>query len=115
MIVIVDKDGQVTAIAHDSDLPLLESVLGPIEARQRGGHVIPAAPVKRWAFRLLRKPGIPSIAAWTRRWRGQWVVDLTVSGGSVLGPFATRLMAIEAEESWLAEKLAAIRPAAPPW
>jgi hypothetical protein len=105
MIVLVDRDGQVTVIAHDSDMPVLERAFGSIETTSRGGHVLPAAPVKQWAFLLLRKMASKRLAAWTRRWRGQWVADLTISNGPVLGPFSNRLEAVTAEETWLADKL----------
>jgi hypothetical protein len=107
MIVLITTDGKVKVVAHDSDLPVLAQAVGPVATQRRGGHVVPAAPLRRWAFKLLRRLASRAAAAWTRTWRGQWLADLTVSGGPVLGPFATRLEAIAAEEDWLASRLAA--------
>lgn len=105
MIIHIAPDGNVTVVAHDSDLPMAEQAIGAVQAQQRGGHVVPAAPVKRWAFRQLRKLASKRIAAWTRTWRGPWLADLSVSGGPVLGPFASRIDAVTAEEDWLAKML----------
>jgi hypothetical protein len=37
---------------------------------------------------------------------GCWTADLTVSGGPLLGPFALRSAALEAERAWLETRLA---------
>ncbi|WP_201750293.1 hypothetical protein [Tautonia marina] len=36
---------------------------------------------------------------------GRWFADLSLVGGPVLGPFATRSAALAAEEAWLARVL----------
>lgn len=104
MIVIVRPDGEVQIVAHESDASFLAQ-LGEVKSWQRGGHIVPVAAWKRAAFRLVRRLFIsmPRVVAWTRTWRGDWVVDLTRSGGPVLGRFATRAAAIAAEEAWLGQ------------
>ena len=100
--------GQVTVIAHALRDSKMITALGHQEAGdvRRGGHVRPASLVLRVGFVLLR--GLlgeqTAIAAWTRTWQCRWIADVRVSGGSVLGPFETRMEAIQAEESWLSEQ-----------
>ena len=105
MVIIVHPDGRVTVVAHaDLDADRL-SALGEVEVVRRGGYVVPAHPLRRAAFRLVRRFGrSPRVVAWTRTWRGPWLVDLAPSGGPVLGPFPTRAEAVIAEEEWLAEQ-----------
>lgn len=105
MIIIIESDGTVTAVAHDTELTTLNEALGPIESCKRGGHVVPAARVKRMLFTLFRKTKIARAANWTRSWAGPWIVDLTVSDGPILGPFAKRVEAIAAEETWLSDRI----------
>lgn len=102
MIVIVRPDGEVEIIAHEKDASFV-SELGEATSWQRGGHVVPAAVWKRATFRLVRKffSRLPRLVAWTRSWKGDWLVDLTRSSGPILGPFAHRSAAIAAEEEWL--------------
>ena len=100
MIVIVRPDGSVTAIAHATTDGRRLASLGDVRRVRRGGHVVPAAWWRRAAFRLIRRTFAESspVAEWTRRWPGEWLTDLRVSGGPVLGPFETRAEAIRAEE-----------------
>jgi hypothetical protein len=99
--ITVDSDGQVRAIWSD-DLAWLR-VEGDCRKR-RASHVVPSVFLLRLAFRVLR--GLLGdqgrCAAWTRRWRCSWLVDLRPSGGGWMpGTFADRDEAIEAELAWL--------------
>ncbi len=107
MIILVRPDGSVTAIAHATTDAERLAALGEMQQVQRGGHVLPAAWPRRWAFRVIRRIFAESspVAAWTRRWPGAWLTDLRVSGGAVLGPFATRAEAIRVEEEQMLEVL----------
>jgi hypothetical protein len=72
---------------------------------RRASHVWPAGIMRRLAFRVLRvafgERGV--VAGWTRRWRGEWVVQ--VIGGERLGPFLSRDEAIAAEIAYLNERI----------
>ena len=107
MKVVIRPDGEVIIVAHAGlDRERLRG-LGRVYSVRRGGHVVPAARWKRWAFRLIRRTFAENsaVAYWTRRWRGPWLVDLAPSGGPVLGPFASRREAIAAEEAWLLRRI----------
>jgi hypothetical protein len=41
---------------------------------------------------------------------GQWTSDLSPMGGPVLGPFALRSQALDAERAWLERRLAQLAP-----
>lgn len=71
--------------------------------RERASHVLPVHLVPRLTFCALRKLFGESgrIAAWTRRWKCPWFVDLAPSGGPTLGPFPVRSEAIAAEIDWI--------------
>lgn len=77
------------------------STLGRATTR-RASVVEPVALWRRVAFRLLRWAfgDRGRVAAWTRRWRGQWRVQ--VLDGPSLGTHDTREQAIRAEEAWFA-------------
>ena len=107
MVIIVFPSGQVAAAAHAGRDAGLLAALGPVGTVRRGGHVLPAHPVRRALFRLIRRifRRLPGIVGWTRRWRGPWIADLSPSGGPVLGPFAGREEAVRAEEEHLAALL----------
>lgn len=78
MNLFIRPDGTVQAI-YDEALDL--GVLGAVSIR-RASHVEPAA----------NGPG--------------WTADLSPVGGPVLGPFAKRSAALDAEIAWLSEHLA---------
>ena len=75
--------------------------------RRRASQVHPVNRIKRAAFYTLR--GLfgerGRVSDWTRSWVGNWEVDLAVSGGPKLGPFAVRSEAIRAEEQWLEDNV----------
>lgn len=78
MNLFIRPDGTIQAI-YDEALDL--STIGAVTIR-RASHVEPAA----------NGPG--------------WTADLTPVGGPVLGPFARRSEALDAEIAWLGEHLA---------
>lgn len=95
----------VQAVVHpEFDAPLL-AALGQVAATRQGGHVLPAAWLKRILFRLVRWLGTRGtrLRAWTRTWRGPWLVDLAPVGGPVLEPFAERNAALQAEAAYLTQ------------
>lgn len=100
MIVVV-SDGSVSIIAnHDTQASAVQSLsaaLGSVQRVRRGGHVVPADRIRRSVFRLLRRllGSGGRVAAWTRTWPGPWLVKM--ASGDVLGPFADRDVAVEAE------------------
>ena len=74
MEVVVENSGAVRFV-YSETLDLRP--LGPVHIR-RGSHVEPTCD-------------------------GKWTADLSPVGGPMLGPYATRSEAIEAELTWLAE------------
>src|ERR1700676_402677 len=70
----IEEDGNAVFLATDSADIFLE--MGTVITR-RASHVLPSAFWKRQVFRVLRTftPDIGRIAAWTRTWKGPWLVD----------------------------------------
>jgi len=100
---VFNSDGSMRFLAHD-ELTCLEQ--SGSTAKRRASHVEPKRLVLRVAFHMLRRMFGESgtVAAFTRVWPCEWVVDLRPSNGPRLdGPFADRATAIEAEERWLSE------------
>ena len=99
-VISVSPAGVVTFVKDDAFTGL--AMRGHTTVR-RASHVVPAHPVKRLLFRILRRSvgDTNPLAEWSRRWRGDWQVDLSPSGGPLLGPFPNRRQAIEREIAWL--------------
>jgi hypothetical protein len=98
--ITISQDGTISYL----DLPMLSSLESAgLAVKRRASQVHPVGRVKRSAFYLLR--GLfgerGRVSDWTRNWSGKWEVDLAISGGPKLGPFAVRAEAIRAEEQWL--------------
>ena len=102
MNVTITTVGQIRFLAAPELQPLCD--LGHVTTR-RASHVIPQNWLLRLAFRILRTcvPDDSRCAAWTRRWPCQWLADLRISAGPVLGPFGIRQQAIAAEIDWLTQ------------
>lgn len=101
----IKRDGTLAVIVHGpEDAP---PVHGDIDRLARGGHVWPLHPLKRAAFRWLRhKFGDKGrVAAWTRTWRGPWVVVLPGGHVRLPGEFTTHGDAVKAEVQWLLQVL----------
>lgn len=99
MEIFVRPDGSVKHISVDA---FSTSFLGTT-TRRRASHVEPVTPWLRVIFHLIRAvvPDTGWIAAWTRRWPCQWRANLYLSGGPILGPFASRFDALAAEITWI--------------
>lgn len=100
MNVTVLPDGQLRFVATTESLCL--HALGSTTTN-RASRVVPRNVLLRILFRVLRGcvRDDSRCAGWTRNWRCQWLADLRISGGPVLGPFAIRQEAIGAELDWL--------------
>ena len=81
--VTIEESGNAVFLATDSADIFLE--MGTILTR-RASHVLPSKFWKRQAFRILRTltPDTGRVAAWTRTWKGPWLVDTKPVGGVVL-------------------------------
>jgi hypothetical protein len=99
-VISVSAAGVVTFVKDDTFAGL--EMRGDATVR-RASHVMPVNPIKRILFRILRRSVRDTcpLAEWSRRWRGDWQVDLSPSGGPPLGPFASRRQAIDQEVEWL--------------
>ena len=99
--VTIDEDGNNVFLKTDATDCFLEQ--GEVITR-RASHVLPVAFWKRQAFRLLRTlvPDTSRLAAWSRTWRGPWLVDTAPTAGVILqGRWANRQDAIDAEVEFL--------------
>ena len=78
----IDENGDQIFLKTDTADIFLE--LGEVITR-RASHVFPVNFWKRQAFRVLRILGDTGrIAAWSRTWRGPWLVDTSPVGGPIL-------------------------------
>lgn len=71
--------------------------------RHRASHIEPEQPLKRAAFRLIRRLGSDTglAAAWTRTWRGPWRVRLAATNEIVAHDINERSEAIRKEQTVL--------------
>jgi len=99
-VISVDPMGTMTFLNDPAFASLVSKGKATIT---RASHVEPLPRGRRKLFQALRwlfgETG--KVAQWTREWRGPWQVDLAPSRGPILGPFADRQKAIEAEITWL--------------
>ena len=100
MIIHVTPAGDLRFVTSPEARPLVR--LGPATTR-RASRIVPQNVLLRLLFRLLRScvSDDSRCAQWTRRWPCQWLADMALTGGPVLGPFPTRPQAIAAEVDWL--------------
>lgn len=103
--VIIELDGTVRFIMADDLAGLLTEGNAQVT---RASNVMPVNPLKRMAFRMIRKlvADDSRLACWTRTWRGRWIADMKLSGGPVLRGvdgkgFALRADALVAEVEWI--------------
>lgn len=70
----VAQDGTVSAIAGETAQDIATALGDPVKTR--ASHVLPANPIKRAAFRVIRffSGETGHIAQWCRNWRGPWLV-----------------------------------------
>lgn len=102
---VIDESGVVRFLSHESNAAtdMLRRELGGTSVR--ASHIVPLD--QRWlrVFRLLRLFGDRGLlAALSRRLPCDWVVDLSPSGGGVMGPFSRRTDAIAAEQAALVDR-----------
>lgn len=101
----IKRDGTLSVIMHaPEEAP---PVHGDVMALARGGYVWPHPCLKRLAFRFLRRcfGNRGKVAAWTRTWRGPWIVIRADNGQRLPGTFATHGDAVQAEINWLLQIL----------
>ena len=99
--ITIDENGDQIFLKTDATDCFLEC--GEV-VTHRASHVFPVAFWKRQAFRLLRAlvPDHSRLAAWSRMWRGPWLVDTAPTAGVVLqGRWMNRQDAIDAEIAFL--------------
>lgn len=94
---IIHPDGRVEAVADDIARSIAAE-LGNMTTR-RASHVLPAHPIKRAAFRLLRSVFSEQgkVAAWCRNWRGPWQVRFASDPGTVVYSHKSRRVCIDWE------------------
>jgi len=100
-------DGTATAVYHPTAVPdAITQGIGSVVADARGGYCLPASPLKRAAFVVLRAlfGGKGRIAAWTREWRGNWIVKVAATGQVLPGRFHSHAEAVKAEVAWLLQE-----------
>lgn len=70
----IAPDGTVSAIADETAQDIATALGDPVKTR--ASHVLPANPIKRAAFRVIRffAGDTGHIAQWCRNWRGPWLV-----------------------------------------
>lgn len=105
----ISPSGSTTLVYHpdtqQAEAAAFSAALGTVKAEQRGAYVLPLPRGKRRVFQVLRRVfgGAGWIAAWTRRWRGPWVVVLPGAHVRLPGEFATHAEAVQAEVAWILE------------
>lgn len=101
----IAPDGTVRAVAC-SELEAITREIGTVQTR-RASHVLPAHPVKRAAFRLIRlavgERG--RVAEWCRQWRGPWQVRFADSPQVVRFTHASRAHCIRWEIQQLEDRM----------
>lgn len=99
----ISPDGTIRAVACN-DLASIAAEIGTVETR-RASHVLPAHPVKRAMFRMIRlavgERG--RVAEWCRGWSGAWQVRFADSPRVVRFTHASRAECIH----WEVEQLEA--------
>jgi hypothetical protein len=100
----VQDDGTLRMVYHPNDeraravIKLLGEVLNDV----RAGYVWPENRALRAVFRLLRWVfgGKGRVAAWTRAWRGRWIVVDARTKRRIGGAYPTHDLAVEGEVRW---------------
>lgn len=97
--IVIDECGRVQFLKHEAQAQL---IVGGSSTTCRASRIHPRRFSLRVAFYALRLFGdVGPLAAWTRAWRCDWMVDLALSGGPVSGPYRSRAEAIEFEEEYV--------------
>lgn len=98
--VFIEADGTLRGV-HS----WLTDDLMSFRSQKRASHVEPSSRVLRWLFYWIRKrvQDGSALAEFTRRWPCHW--QARIFDGPVLGPFHSRLDAINAEIAYLNLKM----------
>lgn len=97
---MISEAGEISYLSA----PALDDAFGDSnQSKRRASHVEPVSPALRLAFHCLRSAFGESgrVSNWTRHWSCKWRVNLSPSNGPTFGRFASRSIAIAAEERWL--------------
>lgn len=105
--IVIGTDGISKTILNEEATKFVEA----IQRRQqsavckvyRASHIEPVDPILRGVFHLTRKlfGDKGRVSAWTRRWSILWRVNMSPSGGGIIGIYRDRSKAIDAELAWL--------------
>jgi hypothetical protein len=71
---IIGEAGGIQAVANETAEAIAAKLGDPVKTR--ASHVLPANPIKRAAFRVIRffSGDNGRVAQWCRNWRGPWLV-----------------------------------------
>jgi hypothetical protein len=100
----INENGNIFGFYEDiKDLLPKEEREQAKKNRKRVSFILPANPIKRFFFKLVRSvcDDESPLADWTRNWKGDWIV---VIDGKIKGKFKDREKAIEFEKAYLWKK-----------
>ena len=99
---MIGNDGQIRFLTHDATSPILKG-----GRTRRASWIVPKRISLRIAFYLIRFlfGDNGRMAAFTRGWSCNWMVDLRVSRGPVVTGFSCRKAAVEFEERFVLGRL----------
>ena len=108
-VIKISPSGETVVIYHPNDEHATDfsTGLGAVTEDARGGRVLPRQALRRLAFQTLRRifGGRGRVAAWTRHWRGPWIVQRADTGETLPGIYESHEAAVEAEVAWLMEEV----------
>ena len=102
----ITKGGLVVLAFHPSQARQADAILkdfGQQTADERGGHVLPASPLKRAAFKALRRvfKSQGRVSDWTRNWEGPWIIVSAKTGERLPGSYASHRQAVRSEVDYI--------------
>ena len=102
-IILFHEGDRMRCIADEA----VDSHAFGVPVRRRASHIWPAQPVKRLAFRCLRRifADRGPVAAWTRTWQGAWQVRWADDAKHVAFAHPSRRTCLEWERSKLNQRL----------
>lgn len=102
--IVIDCEDEKLVIypVHKAKHREMMELIGDPEWR-RLSFILPAHPVKRRIFTILRMLNIRRIDEYTRKWKGPWIVVM-IQGNETYGSFNTRDEALEFENNYLINK-----------
>lgn len=101
--IVIDESGRIQYLKHEGESALID---GGTSTTRRASRIHPRRLSLRVAFYALRLFGDEGpLAAWTRVWRCDWMIDLALSGGPIDGPYRSRAEAIAVEEKFVLEAM----------